>query len=179
VTAHRRESFGPGFEALCLGLRMVALRNPDIVLLYPVHLNPRVREPVLRVLGDLPNVRLIDPLGYRDFVRAMQDATLIITDSGGVQEEAPSLGKPVLVMRDTTERPEGVEAGAALLVGTDPWRIMEECERLLHDQAAYARMASVDNPFGDGHAGGRIANAVAHWLGGSPAEIRAGEVRSA
>lgn len=179
VTAHRRESFGPRFESLCLGLRTVALRNPDIVLLYPVHLNPQVREPVLRLLGDLPNVRLIDPLGYRDFVRAMQDATLIITDSGGVQEEAPSLGKPVLVMRDTTERPEGVDAGAALLVGTDPGRIVDECERLLHDRAAYARMASVDNPFGDGHAGGRIANAVAHWLGGDPAEIRLGEIRSA
>ncbi len=179
VTAHRRESFGPGFEALCLGLRLVALRNPDIELLYPVHLNPQVREPVSRLLGDLPNVRLVDPLDYRTFVRAMRDATLIITDSGGVQEEAPSLGKPILVMRETTERPEGVDAGGAILVGTDPRRIMVECERLLHDRAAYARMAPVDNPFGDGHAGARIASAVAHWLGGDPAEIRLGETRSA
>ncbi len=179
VTAHRRESFGPAFEGLCLGLRLIALRNPDVELLYPVHPNPQVREPVRRLLEGLPNVRLLDPLDYRNFVRAMQDATLIITDSGGVQEEAPSLGKPVLVMRDTTERPEGVDAGAALLVGTDPGRMVHECERLLHDRAAYARMASVDNPFGDGQAAGRIANAVGHWLGGDPTTICLGEIRSA
>jgi UDP-N-acetylglucosamine 2-epimerase (non-hydrolysing) len=165
VTAHRRESFGASFEHICEGLRLLAKRNPDIDIVYPVHPNPRVREPVSRYLADLPNVRLSEPLGYAEFVATMRAAYIILTDSGGVQEEAPSLGKPVLVMRDTTERPEAVEAGAAILVGTDAGRIVFECERLLTDDTHYAEMASVQNPFGDGHASERIVEALNRWFG--------------
>ena len=170
VTAHRRESFGAPFESICAGIRRLALRNPAIEIVYPVHRNPQIQEPVFRLLGNLPNVQLIEPLGYVDFVAAMHHADIILTDSGGVQEEAPSLGKPVLVMRETTERPEAIEAGAAILVGTDGDRIVLECERLLSDDALYAAMSTVQNPFGDGHASSRIVAALRRWfeLDGSP-----------
>jgi UDP-N-acetylglucosamine 2-epimerase (non-hydrolysing) len=164
VTAHRRESFGRPLESICAGLRRLAVRNPALEIVYPVHRNPQIQEPVFRLLADLPNVHLIEPLGYTDFVAAMRRADIILTDSGGVQEEAPSLGKPVLVMRETTERPEAVEAGAALLVGTDADRIVLECERLLTDDAHYAVMSTVQNPFGDGHASTRIVAALRHWF---------------
>jgi UDP-N-acetylglucosamine 2-epimerase (non-hydrolysing) len=175
VTAHRRESFGAPFENICLGLRRLAGRNPELELVYPVHPNPQVREPAVRLLGDLPNVRLTDPLGYADFVRAMQEAYLLLTDSGGVQEEATSLRKPFLILRDKTERLESVEAGASRLVGTDPARIVAETERLFADEALYARMASARNPFGDGRAAERIVERVDQRLGaaqGEKAEIR-------
>lgn len=157
VTAHRRESFGGPFEAICLALRDLAERNPDVRIVYPVHLNPRVREPVTRLLSAVPRISLLPPLAYEVFAHLLARAHLVLTDSGGIQEEAPSLGKPVLVMRETTERPEAVEAGAAMLVGTDRRRIVAETERLLGDAAAYRRMATVRNPYGDGRAAERIA----------------------
>lgn len=169
VTGHRRESFGTGFENICAALGALAAR-PDIELVYPVHLNPNVREPVLRLLGGRPNVHLIEPLDYLPFIRLMSRAKLIITDSGGVQEEAPSFGIPVLVMRDTTERPEAVDAGTVRLVGSDRSKILLEAHRLLDDPDAYAEMARAINPYGDGHAAPRIAQALqerAHVL--SPA----------
>ena len=159
VTGHRRENFGPGFERFCGALADLAAR-PDVEIVYPVHLNPNVREPVTRILGGLDAVHLIEPLGYLSFVRAMSRATLIVTDSGGVQEEAPSLGKPVLVTRDTTERPEAVEAGTVALVGTDRARIVGEASRLLDDPAAHEAMARAHNPYGDGRAAGRIAGVL-------------------
>jgi UDP-N-acetylglucosamine 2-epimerase (non-hydrolysing) len=155
VTGHRRESFGPGFERICRAIARLAER-PDVQIVYPVHLNPNVQEPVTRILGDKPRVRLIEPQDYLPFVYLMHEAHLILTDSGGVQEEAPSLGKPVLVMRETTERPEAVEAGTVRLVGTDTARIVAEAERLLDDEAAYAAMSRAHNPYGDGHASERI-----------------------
>ena len=159
VTGHRRESFGPGFERFCAALADLAAR-PDVEIVYPVHLNPNVREPVMRLLGGLASVHLIEPLDYLPFVHAMTRAALIITDSGGVQEEAPSLGKPVLVTRETTERPEAVEAGTVVLVGTDRARIVGEAGRLLDDPAAHEAMARAHNPYGDGHAAGRIARVL-------------------
>jgi UDP-N-acetylglucosamine 2-epimerase (non-hydrolysing) len=155
VTGHRRENFGPGFERICGALARLAERN-DVEVLYPVHLNPNVRAPVMRILGDRPCVHLIEPVDYRAFVWLMDRAHLIITDSGGIQEEAPSLGKPVLVMRETTERPEGVEAGTVRLVGTDEDRIVAEATRLLDDADAYSAMTQVHNPYGDGRAADRI-----------------------
>jgi len=160
VTGHRRENFGDGFERICKALATVAMRE-DIQIVYPVHLNPNVQEPVHRHLSSLANVHLIDPQEYLPFVFLMQQSFVILTDSGGVQEEAPSLGKPVLVMRDTTERPEAVDAGTVLLVGTDVDRIVSEIARLFDDEAAYAIMASAHNPYGDGNACERIANAIA------------------
>lgn len=160
VTAHRRESFGPGLERICQAVRRIAERNPDVALVYPVHPNPEVKRPVGRKLGRVRGVYLVEPLEYLPFVRLLERSYLILTDSGGIQEEAPSLGKPVLVMRDTTERPEAAGAGVAKLVGTDPKRIAAEAERLLHSVAAYRRMARVRNPFGDGRASGRIASAL-------------------
>jgi UDP-N-acetylglucosamine 2-epimerase (non-hydrolysing) len=157
VTAHRRESFGPDFEAICQALRLIVERNADVRLVYPVHLNPNVQEPVYRILKDVDRIHLIDPLPYPDFAHLMNRSSLVITDSGGLQEEAPSLGKPVLVMRRTTERPEAVEAGTARLVGTDSEVILKEAEMLLHDPAAYEAMANAISPFGDGHAAERIA----------------------
>ncbi|PIE23855.1 MAG: UDP-N-acetylglucosamine 2-epimerase (non-hydrolyzing) [Planctomycetota bacterium] len=157
VTAHRRENFGAPFESLCTGLRELAGRD-DVELLYPVHPNPRVQEIAERVLGGLPHVRLCAPLDYPDFVAAMQAADLILTDSGGVQEEAPSLGKPILVLRHDTERPEGVDAGTAKLVGPVRERIVEEASRLLDDAEAYAEMAGAKNPYGDGTAAAQIAD---------------------
>ena len=159
VTGHRRESFGEGFERICHALARLAERG-DIQIVYPVHLNPNVREPVLRILGSLPNVSLIEPLDYLAFIHLMTKAYLILTDSGGIQEEAPALGKPVLVMRDTTERPEAVEAGTAMLVGTDDARIAIEAQALLDQPRRYESMSAAINPFGDGTASHRIAEAI-------------------
>jgi UDP-N-acetylglucosamine 2-epimerase (non-hydrolysing) len=157
ITAHRRESFGAPLEALCLALRDLAARNADVEIVYPVHLNPNVREPVKRILAGQPRVHLLEPLRYEQFAHLMAQAYLILTDSGGIQEEAPVLGKPTLVMRETTERPEAIEAGTARLVGTERHRIVTEAERLLRDKEAYRAMAQAGSPFGDGHAAERIA----------------------
>jgi len=156
VTAHRRENFGAPFESLCWALRDLAERNPDVEIVYPVHLNPSVREPVGRILAGQPRIHLLEPLRYEQFAHLMAQAYLILTDSGGIQEEAPVLGKPTLVMRETTERPEAIEAGTARLVGTDRNRIVAEAEHLLHNTEAYHRMAQAGSPFGDGHAAERI-----------------------
>ncbi len=155
VTGHRRENFGDGFERICRALAKLALRD-DVQIIYPVHLNPNVSEPVHRVLGGLANIHLIEPQDYLPFVFLMERAYLVITDSGGIQEEAPSLGKPVLVMRDVTERPEAVAAGTVRLVGTSERKIVDECCRLLDDAAAYGVMSQAHNPYGDGTASGRI-----------------------
>ena len=155
VTGHRRENFGAGFESICLALHELADRL-DVQIVYPVHLNPNVREPVMRLLGAHPRVHLIEPQDYVPFVYLMSRAHLILTDSGGIQEEAPSLGKPVLVMRDNTERPEAVEAGTVVLVGTDRSRIVREANRLLDSSEAYLAMARAHNPYGDGQAARRI-----------------------
>lgn len=152
VTGHRRENFGAGFERICEALVRIAQENPDVQVLYPVHLNPNVQEPVRRILGNIGNVYLIPPQDYLPFVYLMNRSTLILTDSGGIQEEAPSLGKPVLVMRDTTERPEAVAAGTVKLVGTDPDLICREVTTLLNDQASYEMMSHAHNPYGDGRA---------------------------
>jgi UDP-N-acetylglucosamine 2-epimerase (non-hydrolysing) len=168
VTGHRRENFGPGFREICLAIREIARRNPEVLLVYPVHLNPQVRKPVYDILGSgeppLPNIRLIEPLDYRTFLYLMARSYLVLTDSGGVQEEAPSFGKPVLIMRHRTERPEGIRAGCAKLVGTDGTRIRTVVERLLHDDQAYARMAKVSNPYGDGKTAGRIVQIIDEQL---------------
>ena len=155
VTGHRRESFGDGFLRICSALAALAKRG-DVEIVYAVHPNPNVTEPVHRMLGALPNVHLIEPLSYVPFVELMRTSHILLTDSGGIQEEAPSLGKPVLVMRDKTERPEAVSAGTARLVGTDPARIQAECAILLDDAAEYARRAHIHNPYGDGPAAVRI-----------------------
>ncbi|HET9644530.1 MAG TPA: UDP-N-acetylglucosamine 2-epimerase (non-hydrolyzing), partial [Burkholderiaceae bacterium] len=161
VTAHRRESFGGPFESMCEGLRRLALQHrDDAVLVYPVHRNPNVREVVERTLAGIENVRLIDPLDYMPLVHLMKRCHLVLTDSGGLQEEAPSLGKPVLVMRKTTERPEGVAAGTVKLVGTNADDIVGEASRLLDDPAAYAAMATRANPYGDGTASRRIVERI-------------------
>jgi len=159
VTGHRRENFGDGFENICRALADIATRFSDVEILYPVHLNPNVQEPVRRLLGTdaLSNVHLIEPVDYLPFVYLMNRSHLIITDSGGVQEEAPSLGKPVLVMRDTTERPEAVAAGTVILVGADRERIVSETARLLNNQHEYLEMSHAHNPYGDGTAAARIA----------------------
>ncbi len=164
VTGHRRESFGDGFRRICEALRILAEHHPEVEIVYPIHLNPQVQEPVHRTLSAVPNVHLLAPLAYPTFVRLMDRCNFILTDSGGVQEEAPALGKPVLVMREVTERPEGVEAGTARLVGTDPERIVAEAERLLTDRAAYRSMSKAHNPFGDGQAAERIVRALASAL---------------
>ena len=165
VTAHRRESFGGGFERICEALARLAMRQ-DVQLVYPVHRNPQAMNLVYRRLGGLANVFLIEPLDYVPFVDLMRRARLLITDSGGIQEEGPSLGKPVLVMREKTERPEAVAAGTVKLVGTDADRIVREAERLLDDDAEYARMARIHNPYGDGRASGRIRQAMEAYFGG-------------
>ncbi|WP_321935018.1 non-hydrolyzing UDP-N-acetylglucosamine 2-epimerase [Paraburkholderia sp. J8-2] len=157
VTGHRRESFGDGFERICAALAQIARTRPDVDVVYPVHLNPSVREPVNRLLTGIANVHLIEPLDYLPFVSLMDRAHLILTDSGGIQEEAPSLRKPVLVMRETTERQEAVDAGVVRLVGTDVRAIVEGVTHLLADHAAYAAMSRGDNPYGDGRACERIA----------------------
>ena len=160
VTGHRRESFGRGFEQICHALAEIAANNPDVQIVYPVHLNPNVSEPVKRILGHVENVILIEPQDYLPFVWLMNRAWLILTDSGGIQEEAPSLGKPVLVMREMTERPEAVSAGTVCLVGTDSQRIVNEVTRLLQDESAYQAMSRSHNPYGDGHACHRILSAL-------------------
>jgi UDP-N-acetylglucosamine 2-epimerase len=164
VTAHRRESFGAPFLELCRALRELADRNPDVELAYPVHLNPQVQAPVRRVLGGHPRIHLLPPVGYSELVDLLRRSHLVLTDSGGIQEEAPSLGKPVLVLRDTTERGEGIAAGTARLVGTARRRIVAETERLLRDPAAYEVMARAHNPYGDGDAGERIARVLRRTL---------------
>ncbi|HGK7507493.1 non-hydrolyzing UDP-N-acetylglucosamine 2-epimerase [Kluyvera cryocrescens] len=160
VTGHRRESFGQGFEKICHALAEIAATNPDVQIVYPVHLNPNVSEPVNRILGHIDNVMLIDPQDYLPFVWLMNHAWLILTDSGGIQEEAPALGKPVLVMRETTERPEAVDAGTVRLVGTDSRRIVDEVTRLLRDEDEYQRMSRAHNPYGNGRACERILLAL-------------------
>ncbi len=160
VTGHRRENHGDGFLNICAALKEIALKNNNVDIIYPVHLNPNVKEPVYRILDNISNVKLIEPLSYPAFVWLMNKSKLIITDSGGVQEEAPSLGKPVLVMRDTTERPEAVEAGTVILVGTDVSKIVFECQLLLNDNNHYQKMSSLHNPYGDGKACERIVNYI-------------------
>ena len=158
VTGHRRENFGSGFDSICCALADIAAANSEVEILYPVHLNPNVQEPVQRILGskNLCNVHLIEPVDYLPFVYLMNRAYIIITDSGGVQEEAPSLGKPVLVMRATTERPEAIQAGTVVLVGTDREKIVKETNLLLNDQEVYRKMSMAHNPYGDGKASARI-----------------------
>jgi UDP-N-acetylglucosamine 2-epimerase (non-hydrolysing) len=158
VTGHRRENFGEGFLNICKALKEIAVSHPDMDIVYPVHLNPNVQKPVYELLANIKNVYLIAPLDYLPFVYMMQHSHLILTDSGGVQEEAPSLGKPVLVMRDTTERPEAVEAGTVKLVGTDAATITTNVALLLNDSALYNQMALSHNPYGDGKACERITN---------------------
>jgi len=162
VTGHRRESFGDGFERICNALAEIARLHPDTQIVYPVHLNPNVSEPVNRILSGIDNIILIEPQEYLPFVWLMDRAWLILTDSGGIQEEAPSLGKPVLVMRDTTERPEAVAAGTVMLVGTDGEKIVSEVNRLLTDEEAWHTMSRAHNPYGDGLACQRIVQALKH-----------------
>lgn len=159
VTAHRRESFGDGFESICRALRVIAAR-PDVNIVYPVHRNPNVQDPVQRHLAGVPNIHLIEPLDYVPFVDLMRRATVLLTDSGGIQEEGPSLGKPVIVMRQKTERPEAVEAGTVRLAGTDENRIVNEVARLLDDESLRDSMSRIHNPYGDGHASEKIAEAT-------------------
>ena len=160
VTGHRRENFGDGFINICEALKIIATNNPDIDIVYPVHLNPNVQKPVKEILSDTPNIYLIHPLQYESFIYMMNKSYFIITDSGGVQEEAPSLGKPVLVMRDTTERPEAVEAGTVKLVGTKKETIIKEAQKLLDDKSEYERMSKAHNPYGDGKTCERIVNFI-------------------
>jgi UDP-N-acetylglucosamine 2-epimerase (non-hydrolysing) len=165
VTAHRRESFGGGIESICRGLLRLAGRG-DVQIVYPVHRNPNVTGPVHQLLGGYPDIFLIDPLDYVPFVALMREAYILITDSGGVQEEGPSLGKPILVTREKTERPEAVEAGTVLLVGPDEDRIFEAASRLLESEDSYRRLSAVHNPYGDGHASERIADAIRSFFRG-------------
>jgi len=167
VTLHRRESFGAPMQDVCDALKDIATRHPELTLVLPMHRNPSVRSVVLPTLGDVPNVLLIEPLDYLDFIHLMARAHLIVTDSGGVQEEAPALDVPVLVTRDVTERPEGVDVGAARLVGTDFQRIVTTVEELLTRPDIYRQMAQAPNPYGDGHASERIAAALLDWQKGS------------
>jgi UDP-N-acetylglucosamine 2-epimerase (non-hydrolysing) len=164
VTAHRRESFGAPFESLCLALRDLVERNPNMEIIYPVHLNPNVREPVNRILSSNQHLHLVEPLRYEQLVHLMSNAYIILTDSGGIQEEAPVLGKPTLVLREKTERTEAIEAGTACLVGTDRNRIVSEAERLLYDETAYQKMSRASSPFGDGHAAKRIVDVLLQKL---------------
>ena len=159
VTAHRRENFGQPIENICYALKEMASRG-DVEIVYPVHLNPNVQEPVNRILKGVEGVTLLPPLDYLPLVHLMKNATLILTDSGGIQEEAPSFGIPVLVMRETTERPEGVDAGTLKLVGTETSHIVQEANRLLDNESEYAKMAKASNPYGDGHAAERIVDAL-------------------
>ncbi|ODP97413.1 UDP-N-acetylglucosamine 2-epimerase [Salinivibrio sp. SS3] len=163
VTGHRRESFGGGFERICQALSQTAEAHPEVQIVYPVHLNPNVQEPVKRLLAHHDNIHLIEPQEYLPFVYLMNQADIILTDSGGIQEEAPSLGKPVLVMRDTTERPEAVAAGTVKLVGTDVNVITEQLSRLLSNESAYREMSRAHNPYGDGQACARIADFLNAW----------------
>ncbi len=164
VTGHRRENFGDGFVNICEALRTIAVNNPDVDIVYPVHLNPNVQKPVKEILSDTPNVYLIEPLQYESFIYMMNKSYFIITDSGGVQEEAPSLGKPVLVMRDTTERPEAVEAGTVKLVGTNKEAIIKEAQKLLDDKIEYEKMSKAHNPYGNGRACEKIVEFISKEL---------------
>lgn len=156
VTGHRRENFGKGFLEICKALKSIAKNNPDITILYPVHLNPNVREPVYNLLGKITNIKLVQPYQYEEFVYLMDKSYLILTDSGGIQEEAPSIGKPVLVMRNTTERPEAVLSGTVKLVGSDKTNIIKEVQILLDDSGEYKKMSTSMNPYGNGNAGTKI-----------------------
>jgi UDP-N-acetylglucosamine 2-epimerase (non-hydrolysing) len=176
VTAHRRESFGEPIRRICEALRRIAARHPDVGIVYPVHPNPEIRVPVCELLQHVEGVQLLEPLGYLDFVDCLRRAHLVVTDSGGVQEEAPALGKPVLVVRETTERPEAVEAGVARLVGTQVARIVDGVEELLTVPEVYARMARATNPFGDGRASARIARALEARLFDDRCDDREAEV---
>ena len=163
MTGHRRENFGSGFIHICDAVRALAQRYPNIHIVYPVHLNPNVREPVLSRLGNLPNVHLLEPMQYEPFSLLLKHCYFVLTDSGGIQEEAPSLGKPVLVMRQTTERPEAVDAGTVELVGTDVTQIVSACVRLIDDTTHYKTMSEAHNPYGDGQAARRIADIMVAW----------------
>ncbi len=165
VTGHRRENFGDGFQQICSALKSLASDFPETLFIYPVHLNPNVKEVVHEQLGDLENIRLLPPQPYSEFVALLDSCRVVLTDSGGVQEEAPSLGKPVLVMRDTTERPEGVDAGTVKLVGPVADAIIPNVSELLTNDAAYQKMAEAVNPYGDGKASGRIVDACRNYLG--------------
>ena len=160
VTSHRRENFGSGFENICNAIKIIAENNADITIVYPVHLNPNVREPVQRILGNQKNIHLIEPLDYLEFVALMENSYIILTDSGGIQEEAPSLGIPVLVMRDTTERPEALLAGTIKMVGTNTENICKNVQKLLDNLDYYTKMSAVINPYGDGKACQRICDAL-------------------
>jgi UDP-N-acetylglucosamine 2-epimerase len=166
LTAHRRENFGVPLENICAAVRAIVDRHLDVEVAYPVHPNPSVQVVAKRLLGGHERIQLLEPLSYRDLVHVLQDATLVLTDSGGIQEEAPVFGKPVLVLRRDTERPEAIDAGIALLVGTDKSAIVDATERLLTDQGAYLRMSKVQSPFGDGHAAQRIADILVTWRSG-------------
>lgn len=166
VTAHRRESFGEGITGVCLALKEIVERAKDVEIVFPVHLNPNVKDVVYKLLSGVERIHLVDPMDYISFVHLMQKAYLILTDSGGIQEEAPSLSKPVLVLRDQTERPEIVKLGGARLVGTDPRKIVQETLMLLADRKSYEEMAAVPNPYGDGHAAERIVEGLIRFLGG-------------
>ena len=160
VTGHRRENFGEGIRNICYALKEIASRNPDVQVVYPVHLNPNVQKPVYEIIGDTENISLLEPLNYEDFVYLMSKCYIILTDSGGIQEEAPSLNKPVLVMRDTTERPEAVEAGATRLVHVEKDKIVANTQLLLDDEKEYKKMANSVNPFGDGQASKKIVDII-------------------
>ncbi|HIP37348.1 MAG TPA: UDP-N-acetylglucosamine 2-epimerase (non-hydrolyzing) [Crocinitomix sp.] len=160
VTGHRRENFGIPFLNIFKALKKIASDNPDVDIVYPVHLNPNVQTPVKEILGNIKNVFLIDPLNYPSFIFLMNKSTFIITDSGGIQEEAPSLGKPVLVLRETTERPEAVQVGTVKLVGSDPKKIVTESQKLLNDSLEYNKMSKINNPYGDGYSCKRIVSFI-------------------
>ncbi|HOV91124.1 MAG TPA: UDP-N-acetylglucosamine 2-epimerase (non-hydrolyzing) [Syntrophorhabdaceae bacterium] len=171
VTAHRRENFGKRIKSICNGIKRVVERNPNVVVVYPVHLNPNVKEPVYRILGNTDRVILTDPVDYNVLVHLMNISYLILTDSGGIQEEAPSLGKPVLVMRTETERPEGIEAGTAKLIGSFEENILKHVESLLHDQGEYERMAKAVNPYGDGTSSKRIVDILKKQASNNRGEV--------
>lgn len=165
ITGHRRENFGQGFVNFCNALKQIAQHDPDWLLVYPVHLNPNVQKPVYDILSDCPNIHLIEPQDYLPFVWLLDKCDLVITDSGGIQEEAPSLGKPVLVTREVTERPEAVDAGTVMLVGTDPKQIVDNTLNILTNEALYRKMSEAHNPYGDGKAAGRIVESIRRFLG--------------
>jgi UDP-N-acetylglucosamine 2-epimerase (non-hydrolysing) len=160
ITAHRRESFGEGFISICVAIKKLAIAYPTINFVYPVHLNPNVQKPVNDNLAGLSNVKLIEPLDYKSFVVVLRESYFILTDSGGIQEEAPGLGKPVLVLRDTTERPEAIQAGVVKLIGTNSEKIIEEVKLLIESEEHYKSMSLASNPYGDGHASEKVVNAI-------------------
>ena len=165
VTGHRRENFGQGFENICESLKSLAVKNKDVNFVYPVHLNPKVREPVNFLLSNINNIHLIEPQGYLEFVYLMIKSHMILTDSGGIQEEAPALGKPVVVMRNTTERPEAVTAGTVVLVGTDKNKIVNTIDSLLNNEERYREMSMAHNPYGDGTASEKIIQQILNKMG--------------